>query len=171
LLCLQAYPSHGKCLNKPCSPILHTLTDNIKHGNNYPKLGNVKVYRLRAHFQFPCATSRPTCLVNYKPILVCSFTLALFQRKMCHQPYHWHVLDWPACSAGTCHSNANTWQPQASWASPQNTHFYEHCTLIQTQAFQCHAPHATHWDTSANSAEEKKRKIAYLQKQLVKQGN
>ena len=50
-----------------------------------------------------------------------------------------------------------------------NKHLYEHCTLIQTQAFQSHAPHAAHWDTSANSAEEKKREIAYLQKQLAEQ--
>jgi len=52
-----------------------------------------------------------------------------------------------------------------------HTYFYKHCTLIQTQAFQCHAPHTAHCDTSANSAEEKKRKIAYLQKQQEAQGN
>ena len=45
MLCLHqllAYPSHGKCSNKPCSPILHTLIDNIKHWNSYTKLGNVQ---------------------------------------------------------------------------------------------------------------------------------
>ena len=51
-------------------------------------------HRLRAHIQFPCATSRPTCPVNYRPNPVLSlWPIFLFQRKMCHQPYHWHVLD------------------------------------------------------------------------------
>jgi hypothetical protein len=45
-------------------------------------------------FNFPCATSRPTCPVNYRPNHVLSlWPTFLFQRKMCHQPYHWHNLD------------------------------------------------------------------------------
>ena len=45
MLCLHqllAYPSPGKCSNKPSSPILRTLIDNIKHWNSYTKLGNVQ---------------------------------------------------------------------------------------------------------------------------------
>jgi len=55
---LLAYPSHGKCSNKPCSPILHTLIDNIiKHGNNYTKFGNV----LHSRPPITCALSIPLC--------------------------------------------------------------------------------------------------------------
>ena len=60
MLCLHqllAYPSHGKCSNKPCSPILHTLIDNIKHGNNYTKLGNA----LHNRPPITCALSIPLC--------------------------------------------------------------------------------------------------------------
>ena len=86
LLAMGIYPSHGKCSNKPCSPILHTLIDNIKHGNNYTKLGNA----LHNRPPITCALSIPLCneqanLSRQLQTKSCSFTLAYFplSKKKC----------------------------------------------------------------------------------------